>query len=167
MSVRNACGVVLVVLCLAACAAPTPPPAEPAIDLAAEEQAVRDASRAWLQAVQVKDAATIDGYFAANAASLFDGKYLEGLAAIQMNREQEWAANPDFTMDWTTTEVGVAASGDLAYERGAWTFDPDGAGAAPEEHGQYLTVWKKIGGQWKALVDAGTTIKAEEGTMEG
>jgi len=167
MSVRNPCGVVLVVLCLAACAAPTPPPAEPAIDLAAEEQAVRDASRAWLQAVQVKDAATIDGYFAANAASLFDGKYLEGLAAIQMNREQEWAANPDFTMDWTTTEVGVAASGDLAYERGAWTFDPDGAGEAPEEHGQYLTVWKKIGGQWKALVDAGTTIKAEEGTMEG
>lgn len=162
MSVRNACGAVLVVLCLAACAAPTPPPAEPAIDLAAEEQAIRDASMAWLQAVQARDAATIDGYFAANAASMFDGKFLEGLAAIQMNREQEWAANPDFTMDWTTLEVGVAASGDLAYERGSWTFDPDGAGDAPEEHGEYLTVWKKIGGQWKALYDAGTTVKAEE-----
>ena len=167
MSVRNACGVVLVVLCLAACAAPTPPPAEPAIDLAAEEQAVRDASMAWLQAVQARDAATIDGYFAANAASIFDGEVHEGPTAIQMNREQEWAENPDFTMEWTTTEVGVAASGDLAYERGSWIFDPDGAGDAPEERGEYLTVWQKIGGQWKALYDAGTTIKAEEESMEG
>ena len=166
MSVRNACGVVLVVLCLAACAAPTPPPAEPAIDLAAEEQAVRDASMAWLQAVQARDAATIDGYFAANAASIFDGEVHEGPTAIQMNREQEWAENPDFTMEWTTTEVGVAASGDLAYERGSWIFDPDGAGDAPEERGEYLTVWQKIGGQWKALYDAGTTIKAEEELME-
>ncbi|HSN55247.1 MAG TPA: DUF4440 domain-containing protein, partial [Candidatus Sulfomarinibacteraceae bacterium] len=128
MSVRNACGVFLVVLCLAACAAPTPPPAEPAIDLAAEEQAIRDASMAWLQAVQARDSATIDGFFAANAASIFDGKLLEGLAAIQLNREKEWAENPDSTMEWTTTEVGVAASGDLAYERGSWTFDPDGPG---------------------------------------
>lgn len=161
MSVRNACGAVLVVLCLAACAAPTPPPAEPAIDLVAEEQAIRNASMAWLQAVQARDGATIDGYFAANAASIFDGEVHEGLAAIQMNREQEWAENPDSTMEWTTTEVGVAASGDLAYERGSWTFDPDGAGDAPEEQGEYLTVWQKIGGQWKALYDAGTTIRTE------
>jgi ketosteroid isomerase-like protein len=131
-----------------------------------EEQAVRDASMAWLQAAQARDSATIDLYLAANAASIFDGQVLEGLMAMQTNREEEWAANPDFTIEWTTTDVGVAASGDLAYERGSWTSDPDGDGEAPAEYGEYLTVWKKIDGQWKVLYDAGTTIEAEAEPME-
>lgn len=58
--------------------------------------------------------------------------------------------------------IEVAASGDLAYERGGWTFDPDGPGEAAEEHGEYVTVWKKMGGGWRATVDAGTTLTAEE-----
>jgi ketosteroid isomerase-like protein len=167
MSVRHVSSVILVVCCLAACAAQQPPPpVEPAVDLAAEEQAIRDASTAWLQAAQARDGAAIDRYLAANAASIFDGRVLEGLEAMQASREQEWAANPDFTIEWWTTDVGVAASGDLAYERGSWTYDPDGAGEAPAENGEYLTVWKKIDGQWKSLYDAGTTITAEDEPME-
>ena len=76
--------------------------------------------------------------------------------------DDEWADYPDATLTWTTSEVGVAASGDLAYEHGYWTSDPDGEGLEPEMHGEYLTVWKKIDGQWKALYDAGTMIKPEE-----
>lgn len=32
---------------------------------------------------------------------------------------------------------------------GQWTFDPDGEGEATAETGEYLTVWKKIDGEWK------------------
>jgi ketosteroid isomerase-like protein len=169
MSRRNVFGGVLVVVCLAACAAPqaTPPPAAPAIDTAAEAQAVRDASMAWLQASQARDAAAVDALLATNITTIFSGNVREGLAAVQMNRDKEWAENPDFTTSWTTTEVGVADSGDLAYERGTWTYDPDGAGDAPEQHGEYLTVWKKIDGQWKALYDTGTTIEDEGESMGG
>lgn len=148
---------------LAACAAQ--PVQEPAIDVAAEAQAIRDASSVWLTAAQTRDAATIDGLFAANVTTIFDGEINEGLAAVQASREEEWANEPDATVTWTTTEVGVAASGDLAYERGHWTSDPDGAGEAPEEHGQYLTVWKKIDGQWKVLYDTGSVVRAEEEGM--
>ena len=152
--------VVLAVLSLVACAAPQ---AEgPAIDLVAEAQAIRDASAAWLQAAQARDAATIDGLFAADITTIFDGEVNEGLAAVQASREEEWASRPDFTITWTTTAVEVAASGDLAFERGHWMSDPDGAGEASEEHGEYLTVWKKIDGQWRVQYDSGTTIKAEE-----
>lgn len=152
--------VVLALFSLVACAAQ--PVDEPAVDVAAEAQAIRDASSAWLTAAQARDAAMIDGLFAASITTIFDGEINEGLAAVQANREEEWASQPDATLTWTTSEVGVAASGDLAYERGSWTSDPDGAGEGPEEYGEYLTVWKKIDGQWTVLHDAGTKIKAEE-----
>ncbi|MCW8984026.1 MAG: nuclear transport factor 2 family protein [Thermoanaerobaculales bacterium] len=161
MSLRHSFFVVLAVFFLVACAAP--PAEEPGVDLAAEAQAIRDASAAWLAASQARDAATIDGFYAADVTTIYDGEIHQGLAEIQASREEEWASRPDATVIWTTTEVEVAASGDLAYERGYWTTDPDGAGEAPEENGEYLTVWKKIDGQWKVMKDAGTTIKAEEG----
>jgi ketosteroid isomerase-like protein len=165
MSLLQKLCVVVAVSFLAACAAP---PAEvPMVDIAAEEQAIRDASAAWLAAAQARDGATIDGFLAADATTIFDGEIHEGLAAIQANRAEEWTEQPDATVNWTTTEVGVAASGDLAYERGHWTSDPDGEGEAPEVHGEYLTVWGQVGGQWKVLYDAGTVLKAEEEETTG
>lgn len=160
MSPRHTFLVVVVVSFLVSCAAPAAK--GPAVDVAAEAQAIRDASSAWLTAAQAHDAATMDGLFAADITTIFDGEINEGLAAVQASREEEWASQPDATVAWTSTDIGVAASGDLAYERGHWTSDPDGAGEATEEHGEYLTVWKKIDGQWKVLYDSGTVIKAEE-----
>ena len=160
MSLRHTISVVLAVFALVACAAP--PAEEPAVDVAAEAQAIRDASAAWLQALQARDAAMIDSFYAASVTAIFDGKINEGLAEVRAAREENFASRPDSTITWTTTAVEVAASGDLACERGNWTSDPDGAGEAPEEYGEYLTVWKKIDGQWTVLHDAGATIKAEE-----
>ena len=52
MSTRPTFLVVLAVFALAACAAP---PAEgPAVDVAAEAQAIRDASMTWMQAAQAR-----------------------------------------------------------------------------------------------------------------
>jgi uncharacterized protein (TIGR02246 family) len=159
MSARQSFCIVVAMIALTACA---PQPAPPAVDLDAEVQAIRDASANWLEAAQARDGATIDAFFAADATTIFDGEIRKGLDAIREAREQEWTDQPDATISWTTNEVGMAASGDLAYERGHWTMDPDGAGESPEEHGEYLTVWKKTDGQWKVRYDAGTTLKAEE-----
>ena len=160
MSPRQTFLVVLVIFFLGACAAP--PAEEPGVDVAAEAQAIRDASSAWMVALQARDAATVDGFFAADVTAIFNEEIHEGLAEVQAAREEEWASQPDSTITWTTTAVEVAASGDLACERGNWASDPDGAGEAPEEYGEYLTVWKKIDGEWKVLHDAGSKIKAEE-----
>jgi uncharacterized protein (TIGR02246 family) len=160
MSARVILVFVVALLTLAGCA--PAPVEEPAVDVAAEAQAIRDASKTWLQAAQGRDSATIDSFMADDATTIFDGEVREGLAAIQAARDEEWAENPDATVDWTTTDVGVAASGDLGYERGHWISDPDGAGEEPQEHGHFLTVWKKIDGQWRVIYDAGTTLEAEE-----
>jgi len=156
---------ILLVLTVAACAPPEQAEQavpEQAVDVAAEQQSIRDLSLNWLEAANNRDGATLDSLLAQDAVTIFDGEILEGQAAIAANREAEWAENPEFVVSWATNAVGVAASGDLAYERGSFTFDPDGPGEAAEEHGEYVTIWKKMDGGWRVAIDAGTTLGAEE-----
>ena len=152
---------VLVAGLLPGCAAPQE--TAPTVDVAAEAQAVRDRSALWLEWARAKDAAAIaEGMFFEDAETIFDGEFHRGRAAILASFESDQAEAPDSTITWTTSRVEVAASGELAYERGSWTLDPDGDGAAPEEHGEYLTIWKKVDGTWSCAVDSGSTIKKEE-----
>jgi len=144
-----------------ACAKPAPE--APAIDLAAEAQAVRDRSAAWMQLSQARDVAgVVDGVFTADAVTIGDGNIRKGSAEIRAALEAETAAMPNATISWTTNHVHVAASGDLAYELGSFSFDPDGAGEAAAEEGEFVTVWTKVDGTWRAAVDAGTERKPAE-----
>jgi len=56
----------------------------------------------------------------------------------------------------------VAASGDLAVERGWWTYDSDGEGEAEGDEGEYITILQKVGDQWMIVVDAGASTKADD-----
>lgn len=135
----------------------------PAVDVAAEAQAVRDRSAAWLQLAQAKDiAGIVDGIYTPDAVTLFDGQIRKGAAEIRAGMEKEFAEYPASTLSWTTSGVQVASGGDMAWETGAWTFDPDGDGETPAMHGEYVTVWTKVDGAWRAAADAGTSLKAEE-----
>ncbi len=131
-------------------------PAAPAIDLAAEEQAIRARSAEWLAAAQAKDIATTMSVFAPEAITLFDGQIRRGSAEIQAGQEKELAEAPDAQVTWTTTAVTVAGSGDLAWETGEVASDPDGAGPEPTKSGAFSTVWRKIDGAWRVVGDAGT-----------
>lgn len=154
-------GLLLAAGLMAACAKSGPE--APAVDVAAEAQAIRDASAAWLKLAQARDVAGIvNGVYAADAETLFDGNIRKGSAEIQAGLEAEMDALPDATIVWTTDNVVVAASGDLAYERGSFNFDPDGAGEKPAEAGEFVTIWSKADGSWRPVVDAGTVKKAAE-----
>jgi len=156
--------VVLAVVAIAGCAAPPPPEIE--VDVVAEAQAIRDLSAIWLEAAKQRDGATIDGMFAPDATTIFDGKVLEGLAAIRADRDLEWAEEPQGELDWTTSSVIVAASGDLAVERGSWTEQEIEDDGEEISNGEFVTVWTKIDGQWKVLIDAGTEIDDVDVEME-
>jgi ketosteroid isomerase-like protein len=59
----------------------------------------------------------------------------------------------DLRLECRPDEFKVAASGDLAYERGkVWSnYSPESGKPTRElkEGGNYLYLWKKEGGQWK------------------
>ena len=131
----------------------------PVVDLAAEEAAIRDLSAQWMASVQGQDAAAIAGLFTTDGTTIFDGEMAMGPAAIQASSQADFEEQPDAAVSWATNSVTVAASGDMAYERGGWTRDPDGPGDLGEVHGEYVTVWVKVDGAWKVAVDAGTTIQ--------
>ena len=154
---------VLIVAGLAACAPSAEPPAPaaaaPAVDLAAEEQTIRDSSMQWLAADQGRDMLTMMSFIDADMISVFDGQVERGRAAVEAATQARWEADPDGTLEWATSSVHVAASGDLAYELGVWTADPDGLADPASETGEFVCVWKKDDGEWKAAVDAGSTIK--------
>ncbi|MDH3285377.1 MAG: nuclear transport factor 2 family protein [Acidobacteriota bacterium] len=140
-----------------------PEPAATTVDVAAEARAIRDQSAQWLEWARAKDAAAVaEGMFLEDAETIFDGKIHRGRVAILADMEKNQAENPDSTISWSTTRVEVAASGDLAFERGSWTYDPDGDGEKPVESGEYATFWKKVDGVWRCAVDSGSTIKEEE-----
>jgi ketosteroid isomerase-like protein len=66
--------------------------------------------------------------------------------------------DPNFALGFTTTDVVVAGSGDLAYETGRYALtlsDANNANAPATQSGGYVVVWRKEpDGTWKAVIDA-------------
>jgi uncharacterized protein (TIGR02246 family) len=164
MKATSRSAAVVLVGLLAACAAPQDQ--TPVVDLEAEAQAVEAVSQQWLEHVTARDLEALTSLIADDAVFFDVGEPTkEGLAAIRADVESNWGENPDFTVTWSTTSVDVASSGDLAWERGSWEFDPDGAGEAEGDYGEYVTVYRKIDGAWKAVADIGHSTKPEPEEM--
>jgi uncharacterized protein (TIGR02246 family) len=131
-------------------------PAAPAVDLAAEEQAIRNRSGEWMNYANSRDAASIaTKIFAPDGVLIADEKAHKGTAAIQAAMEAEMKANPKSLVSWTSDEVRVSSGGDFAMENGSFNFDPDGDGKKPAVQGSFATTWAKIDGEWRVLSDAG------------
>jgi len=135
------------------------PPAEPAataVDVAAEEAAIRNRSAEWMNFANAKDIASVVTVYSPDAMTAYDGTVQRGIAEIQAGAEQGAKDNPDSVIAWSTTGVRVAASGDLAVETGSIALDPDGEGKKPATTGVFVTAWEKVDGIWRVIADAGT-----------
>ncbi len=133
-----------------------PKAAAPVVDLAAEEQAVRNRSGEWMNFANSKDAASIaNGIFAPDGILISEDKAHRGPAQIQAAMEAQIKKTPDAVVSWTSDKVQVADSGDLAVEFGSFTVDPDGEGKKPAHQGSFATTWAKVDGQWRVTSDAG------------
>jgi len=131
-------------------------PAAPVVDLAAEEQAIRNRSGEWMNYANSRDAASIaNKMFASDGLLIADEKAHKGAAAIQAAMEEEMKENPKSIVTWTSDEVRVSSDGDMAVEYGSFNFDPDGDGKKPAVQGSFATTWAKVDGEWRVLSDAG------------
>ena len=136
---------------------PAAEPAAPAVDIAAEEQAIRNRSAEWMNFANAKDVASVVKVYSPDVITAYDGTVQRGVAEVQAGAEKGNKENPDSVIAWSTTGVRVAASGDLAVETGNITLDVDGAaGKKPPTTGVFVTVWEKVDGAWRVMADAGT-----------
>ncbi len=124
-----------------------------AVDTVGEAQKIRELDRLWLLAFADKD---IDGAmeFFANDAVLMPAHTpaIEGKQAIEAWFES-WLPNPAVSSTFAPESVEVASSGEFAYDRGNYQFLMETDEGLIRDSGKYLIVWKKVDGEWKALLD--------------
>ncbi|HWC15420.1 MAG TPA: nuclear transport factor 2 family protein, partial [Terriglobales bacterium] len=68
--------------------------------------------------------------------------------------------SPGFHLQFAPTKIEVAKGGDMAYDVGTFELKMnDSSGNPTTTSGKYVVVWKKEGGQWKAVADIFNTDK--------
>jgi uncharacterized protein (TIGR02246 family) len=132
------------------------------VDLNAEEQAIRSISMKWLEISKSHDAAAEAALFADNGVAFRENQEpAVGQTAIQKLVTQTQEQNPKEVSNWITDRVEIAASGDLAIEYGSWTQTGLGLGGTEEDHGTFVTVYRKVNGTWKVSADISVSTKPE------
>jgi len=125
-------------------------------DLAADDRAIRDLAARWQKALLERDAATQASMFAADGVSYHDGEEpLVGPAAILAWEKKSVTRHPKAKITSTTKELRIAAAGDMAIQAGEGQLTDLGENG--EDHTvrkqRFVTVWKKVDGQWKVAHD--------------
>jgi uncharacterized protein (TIGR02246 family) len=127
----------------------------PTVDKPAEEKAIREIGRRWEKMYADKDSAGIGALFTDDGYSMpANTKAMKGPDEIRKHTGEMLRTIKDFKLSFQTATVTVSDAGDLAAERGTYQASFTGPKAKKiEDHGNYVTVWKKVDGQWKVLSD--------------
>src|ERR1051325_3508757 len=116
--------------------------------------AIRKADQDWLRVFAAKDLTQSVDFV------LADGSVLAPNAPIATGHEaigklfEGFFSIPELKIEWHPSKVEAARSGELGYSTGAYqmTFK-DTSGKTIEDHGKYVTVWKKQRGKWRVAYD--------------
>jgi uncharacterized protein (TIGR02246 family) len=143
-------GLAVAVVVLVACG--------PSADPAADEAAIRAAITEWSAAARAEDADAFASLYADDAVLMLEGAPdVSGKAAIR-EAIGGMMQDPNFALGFTTTNIVVAGSGDVAYEQGRYaltTSDANNNNAPATQTGAYVIVWRKqADNSWKVVVDA-------------
>jgi ketosteroid isomerase-like protein len=127
------------------------------VDLEGERAALRTADTEWSAAVG--NIETFVTYVAPDG--VIQAPYEP--AVVGVDNIRAWGtkmfAAPGFTVSWQPQTVEVAASGDMGWTAGTYTFSAQGPDGTPmTDHGKYLCTWKKdASGAWKVAYDTWNT----------
>jgi len=125
---------------LAACAHRTGPAAVDEVMQADRDFAAR-AAAIGMQAAFVEYAAADAMLFRAGVGPI------RGPQAIG----ESFAGTEKATLAWSPEAAEVAASGELAYTWGWYTFSADGKTST----GNYVSIWRRVDGRWRYVIDLG------------
>jgi len=130
------------------------PPAAPPVDQAAIGAAIDSITIAFTGAVAARDTNAIASMYAPDARLMPpNSPRYDGPDAIR----GAWAgfiAMPGMELVPTTTDKIIAEAGDMVVELGTYVFKfQDPSGKTQSDNGKYVTVYKKVNGEWKIVVD--------------
>jgi uncharacterized protein (TIGR02246 family) len=125
-------------------------------DTAAISDSIKAGEAQWVQDYRARDVARALSHYAPDGSLIPSGMApMHGSKAIEAGL-RGLIADPAFDLHFSADKVHVAASGDLAYSRGAYSLrmtDPKTRKPITDT-GTYLTVYaKQADGSWKAVDD--------------
>jgi ketosteroid isomerase-like protein len=130
------------------------PQTPPAVDQAAIATQIQGRTAAFAAGLAARDTNAIGNMYADDAHLLApNAPRTDGKEAIR----QVWAGfmrMPGMELVPTTGPTMVSEAGDMVVELGTYTFKALDAGGKPmTDNGKYVTVYKKVNGEWKIVVD--------------
>ena len=130
----------------------------PTVDTHAEADAIRDIDAQWTVADQAGDVEKIVSLAGPDIVFLYPNEP-GGVGRKAFRKELEaWLADTIVSRTYSATmqAVEVAASGDIAYTRGTARWKQTAQDGLVDYSVNWVTVYRKIEGQWKAVVDIST-----------
>jgi uncharacterized protein (TIGR02246 family) len=127
----------------------------------ADDKAIRDLAARWQQALLDRDADGQASMFADDGVSYHDGQEpLVGPAAIRAWESRSKTSHPKAIITATTEAIRIAQAGDMAVQSGEGRLTNLGEnGDDRKVHRQrFVTVWKKVNGEWKVAHDIAVNV---------
>ncbi|MBC7790030.1 MAG: SgcJ/EcaC family oxidoreductase [Anaerolineae bacterium] len=141
-------GFAMLLLVLAACA--TTPRVDPRID----QDAIRELDRRWNQQIAARNAGGVAELYADDGVAMApNAPPAKGKAAITAANADMMRPENNLSLTFEPTEITVGSAGDVAYDIGTYRFGIDTPGGRITDNGKYITIWKKVDGQWKVAAD--------------
>ena len=124
-------------------------------DTKAIEKALRDLDAQWSAAAGAKDLEKTIAFYSGDAIVLPTNAPAATTKEAIRNTWKDLLASPGLAINWKTTKVEVAKSGDIAYTTGTYELTMNDASGKPaNDRGKYLEVWEKqADGNWKCAAD--------------
>ncbi len=128
------------------------------LDKAAEARAVLAVDRQMQAAFAKKDIDSVVRLFTDEGRAIGPGgPPMVGPAAIRQGFG-EMMKDPKLSLTWTPEAPQVSDGGDVAYETGTYRLTMTGpAGEPVQDHGSFVTVFRRVAGAWKYDRDIATS----------
>lgn len=115
---------------------------------------IRELDDGWLEAAARRDLDGMMAIYAPEAQELLPGlPPIVGREAIRKFYRELIDRLPRFQHAFTTDEVTIAESGDLAIVRGTYQFIPDSMIPDEVQIGKFVGVWLFSAGDWKLQIN--------------
>ena len=128
----------------------------PVIDIRAETEAIRKIHDQWEYAIKTKDIDKYMSSFAPGAVEMnANAPVCVGLPSIRESLETWFSDTTNFldTFESTIDTLEISSAGDLAYMRGYQKLNIGTVEGIVEVTDKWVTIFRKINGEWKAIVD--------------
>jgi ketosteroid isomerase-like protein len=133
-----------------ATAADPPGDSEDNLHASDAEAAIREQETRWRDVLAKRDTAAIRSFYTEDGVYAPDNAQMayHGRDSVSARWSRE-LGRPEFRLERTPGRIDVASSGDLAQEVGTYVVRLVRDGKPYEGHGNYMTAWRKEGGDWK------------------